>query len=55
MKTSFKLYLEDILGLQAIDETGNERLQSVMQLLLDIRREAKTKKTSPHRIRYATN
>jgi cysteinyl-tRNA synthetase len=44
MKTSFKLYLEDILGLQAIDEAGNERLQSVMQLLLDIRREAKTKK-----------
>jgi len=44
MKTSFKLYLEDILGLQAIDEAGNERLQSVMQLLLDIRREAKSKK-----------
>jgi len=44
MKTSFKLWLEDILGLKAVTEEGNQKLQAVMQLLIDIRKEAKTKK-----------
>ncbi|MEO7523825.1 MAG: cysteine--tRNA ligase [Ferruginibacter sp.] len=44
MKERFKLFLEDIFGLQNTDGTNNETLQSVMQLLIDIRKEAKTKK-----------
>jgi cysteinyl-tRNA synthetase len=40
----FKIYLEDILGLKSISEDDNEKLRGVMQLLIDIRKEAKTKK-----------
>lgn len=44
LQSSFKTWLEDILGLKGISEAGNEKLQGVMQLLIDIRKEAKTKK-----------
>ena len=44
MKDRFKLYLEDIFGLQAVSDSNNETLKGVMQLLIDIRKEAKTKK-----------
>jgi cysteinyl-tRNA synthetase len=44
MKEKFKLFLEDIFGLQNTDATNNETLKSVMQLLIDIRKDAKTKK-----------
>ena len=44
LQSSFKTWLEDILGLKGIGEAGNEKLQGVMQLLIDIRKEAKTKK-----------
>ena len=44
MKEKFKLFLEDIFGLQSIDGPNNETLKSVMQLLIDIRKEARTKK-----------
>jgi cysteinyl-tRNA synthetase len=40
----FKVYLEDILGLKSISEDDNEKLRGVMQLLIDIRKEAKMKK-----------
>src|SRR5882724_6207043 len=40
----FKVYLEDILGLKSISEDDNEKLRGVMQLLMDIRKEAKGKK-----------
>ncbi|MEK7224974.1 MAG: cysteine--tRNA ligase, partial [Bacteroidota bacterium] len=36
--------LEDILGLKNVNEADNIRLQGVMQLLIDIRKEAKNKK-----------
>ena len=39
-----KVYLEDILGLTSVNEADNEKLQGVMQLLIDIRKEAKNKK-----------
>ncbi len=44
MKDSFKLFLEDILGLQNVSATDNEAFKGVMQLLIDIRKEAKGKK-----------
>jgi cysteinyl-tRNA synthetase len=44
MKEKFRVYLEDIFGLQQADASNNETLQGVMQLLIDIRKEAKTKK-----------
>ena len=44
MKDSFKLFLEDILGLQNVSATDNETFKGIMQLLIDIRKEAKGKK-----------
>jgi len=44
LQKQFKVHLEDILGLKSISEAGNQKLQGVMQLLIDIRKEAKTKK-----------
>lgn len=44
LQTRMKLYVEDILGLKSITEADNEKLKGVMQLLIDIRKEAKTKK-----------
>ncbi len=44
MKDSFKLFLEDIMGLQQVSASDNEAFTGVMQLLIDIRKEAKGKK-----------
>ncbi|HUR65755.1 MAG TPA: cysteine--tRNA ligase [Chitinophagaceae bacterium] len=44
MQSKFKSYLEDIFGLKSVSEADNGKLQGVMQLLIDIRKEAKTKK-----------
>jgi len=44
LQTQFKLFIEDILGLKSINEADNGKLKEVMQLLIDIRKEAKTKK-----------
>ncbi|MBC7933833.1 MAG: cysteine--tRNA ligase [Rhizobacter sp.] len=44
MKDQFKIYLEDIMGLQSVSVSNNEAFKAVMQLLVDIRKEAKTKK-----------
>ncbi len=44
MKDQFKIYLEDVMGLQAMNASTNESLTAVMQLLIDIRKEAKNKK-----------
>jgi cysteinyl-tRNA synthetase len=43
MKTSFKVWLEDILGLKSSKE-NNKTLSSVMGLLIDIRKEARANK-----------
>ena len=42
--SSRQIYVEDILGLQRVSEADNEKLQGVMQLLIDIRKEAKQKR-----------
>ncbi len=44
MKDKWKVFLEDIFGLSGVEEGNSELLQSVMQLLIEIRKEAKTKK-----------
>ncbi len=44
MKDKFKVFLEDIMGLQPVSDTSNEKFNAVMQLLIDIRKEAKGKK-----------
>ena len=44
MKEKFKTYLEDILGLKNISAANEETFSAVMQLLIDIRKEAKGKK-----------
>ena len=44
MKDKWKVFLEDIFGLSGVEEGNSELLQSVMLLLIDIRKEAKAKK-----------
>ena len=44
LQSKFKSYLEDVFGLKAVNEAENGKLQGVMQLLVDIRKEAKSKK-----------
>jgi cysteinyl-tRNA synthetase len=44
LQKQMKLFVEDIFGLKSITEAGNKKLQGVMQLLVDIRKEARTKK-----------
>lgn len=44
LKDGFKVYLEDIFGLLPMQENNNGALAGVMDLLIDIRKEAKAKK-----------
>jgi cysteinyl-tRNA synthetase len=44
LKDGFKIYLEDIFGLLPMQENNNGALAGVMELLIDIRKEAKAKK-----------
>ncbi|MGC4100923.1 cysteine--tRNA ligase [Ferruginibacter sp.] len=44
MQQKFKAYLEDVFGLQQTGAANNNALSSVMELLIDIRKEAKAKK-----------
>ena len=44
LQKQLKIYLEDIFGLKSVTEADNEKLQGVMQLLIDIRKEARKKK-----------
>ncbi len=44
MKERFVVFLEDIFGLRGAEEGNHKLLQSVMDLLIDIRKEAKAKK-----------
>ena len=44
LQSKFKSYLEDVFGLKSVTEIDNTKLRAVMQLLIDIRREAKSKK-----------
>lgn len=44
MKSYFKIFLEDILGLKDENASERSRLSSIVDLLIDIRKEAKSKK-----------
>jgi cysteinyl-tRNA synthetase len=44
VQTQFKTYLEDVLGLQDESKAGSDKINGIMNLLIDIRREAKAKK-----------
>jgi len=44
LKEKLKVWIEDIFGLQNMADTSGGKLNDVMQLLIDIRKEAKTKK-----------
>ena len=44
MQQKFKSYLEDVFGLRSVSADDNGTLSGVMQLLIDIRKEAKAKK-----------
>jgi cysteinyl-tRNA synthetase len=45
LKETFRLYLEDILGIQSMQAaSSNDKLGSVMSILMDIRKAAKAKK-----------
>jgi cysteinyl-tRNA synthetase len=44
LKQQFKTYLQDIFGLKNELAEGNEKLNGVLQLLMDIRKEARSKK-----------
>ena len=44
LTATLKLWLEDILGLRLVTAADNNKLQQVMELMIDIRKEAKGKK-----------
>ena len=44
LQKQMKAYIENILGLKSVTEADNEKLKGVMDLLIDIRKEAKGKK-----------
>jgi cysteinyl-tRNA synthetase len=44
LQKQMKIFIEDIFGLKTITEGDNEKLRGVMQLLIDIRKEARSKK-----------
>ena len=44
MQEKFKIYIEDIFGLRNENDVSDGKLSGVMELLIDIRKEAKTKK-----------
>ncbi|HMU44895.1 MAG TPA: cysteine--tRNA ligase [Chitinophagaceae bacterium] len=43
-QSKMKIWVENIFGLKSVTEADNEKLKGVMQLLIDIRKEAKSKK-----------
>jgi cysteinyl-tRNA synthetase len=43
-QTQFKIYLEEVLGLRYEGGAGSDKLENIMNLLIEIRREAKAKK-----------
>lgn len=44
MLTTFKVYLEDVLGLQALQQNNDSKLDGVLQLVIEMRKEAKLRK-----------
>jgi cysteinyl-tRNA synthetase len=44
LQTTFKTYLEDILGLQPLQQNNDSKLDNVLQLVIEMRKEARLRK-----------
>jgi cysteinyl-tRNA synthetase len=44
MKTKLKVFVEDILGLKTETSAGSDKLKGVIEVLIDLRKEARAKK-----------
>jgi cysteinyl-tRNA synthetase len=44
LKKQMKIYIEDILGLKDLTQAGNEKLKGVMELVVEMRKEARGRK-----------
>ena len=44
MKQQMKIYIEDILGLQSIQQYNNTQLKGVIELMINLRKEARQKR-----------
>jgi cysteinyl-tRNA synthetase len=44
MKDTFKVYLEDILGMQPLQKNDDSKLDAVLQLVIEMRKEARARK-----------
>ena len=44
LQTKLKLYIEDIFGLKSISGEDSGRFNAVMQILIELRKDAKSKK-----------
>ncbi|WP_222165371.1 cysteine--tRNA ligase [Edaphocola aurantiacus] len=44
LSNAFKVYLEDIMGLQALQQANDEKLEAVMELVIQMRKEARNRK-----------
>ncbi|MNS53867.1 Cysteine--tRNA ligase [compost metagenome] len=44
LSNAFKVYLEDIMGLQALQQANDEKLDAVMELVIQMRKEARSRK-----------
>ena len=44
LKDTFKTYLEDVLGMQALQAEQSDKLDKVLAVLIDIRKDARTRK-----------
>ncbi|HET9824601.1 MAG TPA: cysteine--tRNA ligase [Chitinophagaceae bacterium] len=44
LQTQMKLFVEEIFGLKSVTEADNKKLRGVMQLVIDIRKEARARK-----------
>ena len=55
LQSKMKIFIEDILGLKPESDNGNDRLKGAMQVLIDLRKEARAKKdwATSDRIRNA--
>ncbi|MNE82462.1 Cysteine--tRNA ligase [compost metagenome] len=44
LSNAFRVYLEDIMGLQALQQANDEKLDAVMELVIQMRKEARSRK-----------
>ena len=52
LQSKMKIFIEDILGLKPESDNGNDRLKGAMQVLIDLRKEARAKKDWATSVRF---